>query len=112
MKPIMKVVLGTGTIMLMLASAVYAGTSDPVIQHRERNQQGRINQGIKSGELAPGEAHRLQKEEAKIRQHERVMKSDGNLTERERRELTKEQNRASRDIYRMKHNNRKSTVSQ
>lgn len=33
------------------------------------------------------------------------MKSDGNMTKRERARLTKEQNRTSRNIYRLKHNN-------
>ena len=104
MKPIMRAVLGGGAMCLMLASALYAGTNDPGIQHRERRQQQRIGQGVRSGELTGNEARGLEKEQVAIRRHERVMKSDGNLTEQERRRLTREQNRASKDIYRMKHN--------
>jgi hypothetical protein len=89
---------------LMLASAPYAGTSDPGIQQRERNQQRRIGQGVRSGELTANETRRLEREQAAIRRHEKIMKSDGDLTEQERRRLTREQNRASKDIYRMKHN--------
>jgi len=33
----------------------------------QQNQQERIDQGVKSGELAPGEAGRLEKREAKIK---------------------------------------------
>ena len=47
----MKKILGTislaGIIGIMAAGAALAGTSDPVIQQREANQEGRIEQGIK-----------------------------------------------------------------
>lgn len=92
--------------MLTLAATAYAGTSDPVIQQREVNQQNRIDQGIQSGQLTPHEAGRLEAQQARIQQSEARMKSDGKLTRKERAKLTREQNRASRNIYRKKHNSR------
>ncbi len=110
----MKKILGTislaGILGIMAAGAALAGTSDPVIQQREANQEGRIEQGIKSGQLTPKEAGRLEAQQARIQQREERMKSDGNLTAGERKRLTREQNRASRNIYRKKHNNRTASV--
>lgn len=80
-----------------------AGTRDPGVNHRQHNQQSRIQQGVKSGELTRGEAHRLQAEQRHIRHEERMYKSDGHLTGAERADLHRDQNRASRDIYRQKH---------
>ncbi len=102
-----KVVLGIGAATVIASSVLYAGTNDPVVQKREQNQQQRIDQGMKSGQLTQGEAARLERREANIQRDEARMKSDGNLSPRERRKLAREQNRASRDIYRKKHNARK-----
>jgi len=99
-------------IALTLAAAMTAGiacaapTDDPGIQQREQNQQQRIQQGIGSGQLTPREAGRLEAGQARIEQRESRMKADGVLTRSERRKLTREQNRASRAIYRKKHNDR------
>ena len=113
MNKIMKTVLGIGTALLLGASALYAApTDDPVIQQREQNQQKRIDQGVKSGQLTPGEAGKLERQQAKIQQDESRMKSDGKLTKKERRKLTREQNKASRNISRKKHNDKTTKVSQ
>jgi hypothetical protein len=69
-------------------------------------QERRIDQGVGSGQLTPREAGRLDAEQAKIKLDELRAKSDGNMTTKERAKLTREQNRASRDIYRLKHNKR------
>ena len=91
--------------MLTLSATAYAGTNDPVIQQREVNQQNRIDQGIQSGQLTPHEAGRLEAQQDRIQQKETRMKSDGNLTKQDRVKLTRAQNRASRNIFRKKHNN-------
>lgn len=96
--------------MFMMSAAAFAGTNDPVIQQREANQQQRIEQGVRSGQLTPREAGRLEGQQARLQQNEARMKADGNLTPRERARLTREQNRSSRNIYRKKHNNRKVNV--
>ncbi|MBF0345912.1 MAG: hypothetical protein HQL06_17000 [Nitrospirae bacterium] len=95
--------------MTLITAGVSFGDpiDDPVIKARERNQQRRINQGIRSGELTPQEAARLEGREAKIKQDEQRMKSDGKLTRAERRKLNKELNRSSHAIYKKKLNNRR-----
>ena len=78
----------------------------PRINARQANQQKRIEQGVKSGELTPGETHRLERQQANIQANKLLAKSDGKVTPKERARLTQEQNRASRTIYWDKHNNR------
>ena len=76
----------------------------PRITKRQINQQARIKQGVKSGELTKGETRKLEKEQAKIQYDKKVAKSDGKVTPQERRKITREQNKASRDIKRLKNN--------
>jgi CRISPR/Cas system-associated endoribonuclease Cas2 len=78
-------------------------TRDPGVNQRQQNQRERIQQGVKSGELTRRETGRLAEEQRDIRQLERGYKSDGTLTDAERRDLQHEQDQASRDIYRQKH---------
>ena len=89
-----------------VVSASYADahrTRDPGVNQRQHNQRERIQQGVKSGELTRRETGRLVEEQRDVRQLERAYKSDGTLTGAERRDLHHEQNQASRDIYRQKH---------
>ncbi len=81
-------------------------TGDPRIDRREAYQQQQIHRGIDSGALTPGEARYLEREQGRIDRAEDRMLSDGNLSPRERQRLNQMQNRASRDIYRLEHNNR------
>ena len=76
----------------------------PRITKRQINQQARIKQGVKSGELTKGETRKLEKEQAKIQHDKKKAKSDGKVTPQERRKITREQNKASRDIKRLKNN--------
>ena len=92
-----------GVLGVASASQADAGTRDPGVNQRQHNQRDRIQQGAKSGELTRRETGRLAEEQRDIRQLERGYKSDGKLTEAERRDLHHEQNQASRDIYRQKH---------
>ncbi len=110
MKKILMMTAVAGALSLMAAGAAFAGTNDPGIQQREQNQERRIDQGVASGQLTPKEAGRVEAQQAKIKQDEARMKADGNLTKKERAKLTREQNRASRNIYRKKHNQRKVDV--
>lgn len=87
-----------------------AGTADgpgmPGVDRRQANQQRRIGQGVQSGALTPGETIRLEKQQAHIQRAERRAEADGVVTPAERAKLHRKQNRASRNIYRKKHNNR------
>lgn len=99
----------TGSMACMLAAApVFAADNDFGIQQREANQQNRIDKGIQNGELTPTEAGKLEAQQARIKQREERMaaKNYGKLTAAEKVKLTKQQNRASANIYRKKHNDR------
>lgn len=76
---------------------------DPSIDRREDRQHDRIVQGIRSGELTQREAQRLMAEQRMIRQEERRYKSDGVLTDWERRDLQRDLDRASQHIYNETH---------
>jgi hypothetical protein len=94
-------------LLLSAASALAGEPQTPVVDQRQENQQRRIGQGVASGELTPGETILLEKEQAGIRRAERRAKADGDVTPKERARLKKRQSKASRDIYRLKHNERK-----
>ncbi|HEX5285113.1 MAG TPA: YXWGXW repeat-containing protein [Bryocella sp.] len=79
----------------------------PGINQREANQDQRIANGLRDGQMTPGEAARSEHTQANIdRQiHTDRMANDGALTNQERRQVSREQNKASRQIYRENHNN-------
>ena len=75
----------------------------PGIDQRQANQERRIQQGVKSGQLTDREAARLEKRQAKIEADKQAAKADGKVTPQERKQLQREQNQASRGIARQKH---------
>ena len=85
-----------------LSSAAFAQSEQQIIQ-RDVNQEKRIEQGLKSGQLTTKEASKLEREESRIDKMESNALKDGKLTDAERRRITQEQNKASKDIYREKH---------
>jgi len=76
------------------------------ISGRKVDQQGRIAQGVKSGQLTAGETAKLEHQERGINQEERGMRAEdnGHLTAQDRHTLAAQQNQESRRIYRDKHN--------
>lgn len=78
-------------------------TATPRVEQREANQERRIEQGEKSGQLTQREANRLEKEQGRIERAEDKAKADGKVTPQERARLNTMQDRASRDIAREKH---------
>src|SRR5262252_4706522 len=92
------------SVVLFVLFAVGAGSicmaGQRGINHREYNQQQRIRQGVKSGELTRRETERLEAREARIRVDERFARRDGHVSPRERARLNRELDRTSRDIYR------------
>ena len=95
------------------AQAPVAAPKDPLatlrIDQREVNQQKRIDQGVASGQLTPRETARLEKREGKIAVNEAQAKADGKVTSTERQQLRREENRASKAIYRQKHDRQTAT---
>ena len=79
------------------------------IRQRKANQQARIREGKKSGELTKHEAHNLEKKEHALNKEEREMrkKDGGKLTKQDRKTLHQQQNQLSKQIYKDKHNKRK-----
>lgn len=75
----------------------------PGIDQRQANQQKRIDQGVKSGELTQKEAARLEKGQDKVQKIEDKAKADGVVTAKERKRLHKAEDNQSRKIYREKH---------
>jgi hypothetical protein len=119
MNSLFKFAFIAGLTFLVAAEVAYGqaqapsyGTNDPGIQQRMQNQEQRIDQGVKSGALTPKETGRLEAEQAKIRQTEQRMKSDGQLTPNERQKLNNMQDRSSQHIYNQKHDAQTANVGQ
>ena len=89
--------------MLMFISMFAQAQSTPRVDQRERNQRQRVVQGAKSGELTRKETVASARDQRRIHRSERRAKSDGTVTRQERKKLHREQNRASRHLYRNKH---------
>ena len=83
-----------------------SGQTTPGIDRRERRQSTRIKHGVRSGSLTRREARHLGAQQARIRRHEARAKADGTVTARERASIQRQENRANRNIYRKKHNQR------
>jgi len=77
------------------------------INARERRQIARIHAGRVDDQITRGELNRLRADEAAVRAEERVYRRSGDgLSRRERRDLRRDLNRTSREIYRARHNDR------
>ena len=73
------------------------------IDRRQHQQQQRIVQGLRSGELTRHEANRLFSEQRDLRRQERVFRSDGVLSPWERGEMREDLSSAGRHIYNQTH---------
>ncbi|HTU33171.1 MAG TPA: hypothetical protein VMF66_05150 [Candidatus Acidoferrum sp.] len=105
--------LGAALVVLG-APGAFAQSSNPApdkptIRQRKENQQARIAQGVKSGQLTPRETSKLERQQRSINHEERNMRKadNGHLTKADRQALNRRQNRASRNIYDKKHNAKK-----
>ncbi|HSC75722.1 MAG TPA: hypothetical protein VLB90_05745 [Pseudomonadales bacterium] len=74
--------------------------------HATREQE-RIDAGQKSGKLTAGEATELQERQDKLKKDEAAANADGNLTNKEREKLHKEEKKNSKAIKNLNHNERK-----
>ncbi len=90
--------------LLVLAVCFVAGVACADVPDRIRNQQARIDQGIRSGELTRSEADVLQDNLNWIRETFNRMLADGSLTPEERAKLDQMLERNSQMIYNKKHN--------
>lgn len=97
------------TVLVALPAVGFAQTTKYQRHHinaRKENQQDRVAQGVKSGQLTAGETAKLEHQEKGINQEERGMRAEdnGHLTAQDRHTLARQQNQESRRIYRDKHN--------
>jgi len=102
------------TLLLIgaLALPAYAQTTPPVrdpaatpgIDKRQANQERRIQEGVKSGQLTGKEAARLEKGLARVQRMEVRAMADGVVTKQERARIEQAQNVESRKIARAKNN--------
>jgi hypothetical protein len=76
------------------------------VDQRRENQQGRIAQGIKSGQMTAGEAAKAENQQKGINQQVAADRkaNGGTLTATEKKQVNHEQNAASKNIYHKKHN--------
>lgn len=96
---ILTALTGGFAILLMLGNPSSAAT----INQREWRQQARIWRGFRSGDLTPREFRRLERQQGLIRRSEARELRDCNFTARERARIQRLQNRASRNIFRQRH---------
>jgi hypothetical protein len=89
-------------------NAAQAHYGNNEVGQRRENQQDRIANGIRSGQMTAGEASRTEGREQRINRSVAADRAanGGKLTGQERQNINRRQNGASRQIYRQKHNNR------
>jgi uncharacterized lipoprotein YajG len=111
-------VLAAGGLMLVGAASAQtqnttsntsgagAGQVDPghprvnQVNARETNQQDRIANGVKNGQLTPGQTARLEKGEQRLQNNEKkdMAADNGHLTKQDQRQLNHEANHMSKRI--------------
>ncbi|WBA40352.1 hypothetical protein [Hymenobacter canadensis] len=84
-------------LSLLATTASFAQTARP-----RTNDQARIRQGVKSGQLTRAEAARAQAQQADARQARQGARADGVVTPDERQGIRKEERQADRVVYRQK----------
>jgi len=89
-----------------IVAGVMVMSSFGQVAARKENQQDRIAQGVKSGQLTPGETAHLEKRESGINRETRTDRNanGGHLTAAEKAKVNRQQNRVSKRIYADKHN--------
>jgi len=115
------IILAVGGLMAIASAAAQtqnsntagagAGKVDPghprvnQVNRRETNQQNRIANGIKNGQLKPGQTARLERGEQRLQNNEKkdMAKDNGHLTKQDQKQLNKEANHMSKRIYKDKH---------
>ena len=92
----------------MTMGALLVGTAfaQDKIQDRKENQQDRIANGVKNGTLTPHETANLEKKESNLNKETRQdrKQNGGNLTNKQKAQVNRQQNRLSKNIYKDKHN--------
>jgi hypothetical protein len=93
------------SVVLGAAIALSVSAQDGTIAKRKENQQDRIAQGVKSGQLTPHETAKVENKEAHLNKEIRTDRkaNGGNLTNNEKKQINGQQNKISKKIYNEKH---------
>jgi hypothetical protein len=99
-------ILATAALCTLMTGAAFAQVTGQTIQNRKNDQQGRIAQGVRSGQLTRGETRNVESRERSVNREEHAMRraDGGHLTGRDKAALTRRQNNISRSIAKDKHN--------
>lgn len=95
--------LATAFALSISCAAFAAGPNAIADTQRDVNQQERIEQGLKSGELNTKEASKLEREETKVEHDQAAALKNGSISPSEQKKLNAEENRVSQDIHQQKH---------
>ena len=106
-----RTVLGVAALTLTLSGFAASAMADETqwqkdhprrteVNARLANQNRRINNEVKEGEISKGQAHQLHKEDHAIRKEERTMAStnNGHITKTEQRALNQQETQVSKQI--------------
>jgi len=105
-----KILLTTATAIASLACFTATANAETAwqkahprraeVNHRLANQNRRIHEERKEGDLTPAQAAALHKDDRQIRQEERDMASQngGHITKQEKRTLNQQENAVSKQI--------------
>jgi hypothetical protein len=88
----------------VLSTAALADTVAEQDQQRDVNQQERIEQGLKSGELSTKESGQLERDEQHVDRMEANDLRNGSISPAEQARLNSAENKTSNAIYNDKHN--------
>jgi len=96
-----------GRPQTMAMASVNAPRSE--VGQRQSNQQQRIANGVRSGQMNPSEAARAENQQQHINQQVRADRqaNGGHLNQQQHQQVNREQNRASQQIQRENHNENK-----
>lgn len=82
-------------ILLVISMAADAG--------RGKKQNKRIKSGLNNGSLTTREANKLNKQQENIRENRQDYLADGELDKKDKAKLKNQRDRASKNIYKQKH---------
>jgi hypothetical protein len=99
----MKMAIKAAVAIGVFSAAGAFGAEGAGTTQRDVNQQERIEQGLKSGELNTREAAHLEHQEAAVSHLQAKALKDGDISAAEHARLTAAQNRVSQNIYGQKH---------
>lgn len=102
----MKIAAFALVAILATTTLAQAQETNRTINGRKAEQQQRIGNGVRSGQMMAGETAHVEQQERAMNREERDMRAanNGHLTRSDRSTLQHQQNQESRRIYRDKHN--------